>query len=96
MQITLAQFEKIDGLFRTCLARPNIEQIVAHPLASREYLRATYFRPEWELLDLCIEAIGYDAAMSFGSATHCAASLLTDCLVGKYDVLDVEAEPLAA
>lgn len=91
MQITLTQFEQIDGLFNACLRRPDIEAVMAHPLASRDYVRNVYFRPEWELTDACVDAIGLEAFEVFASATDCAAHLLTDCLTGKVEVLDVEA-----
>ena len=89
MQITLQQFEQIDGLFQACLNRPSLEAVMAHPLASQDYLRTVYFRPEWELLDACIEAIGYDAANAFPSTIDCAAFILTDALTGKVEVIDV-------
>lgn len=88
MQITLNQFETIDSLFQACLERPSLEAVVAHPLASQDYMRTVYFRPEWELLDACIEAIGYNAANAFASTIECAASILTDALTGKMDVVD--------
>ncbi len=88
MQITLHQFETIDGLFRACLDRPALEAVIAHPLASGDYVRNVYFRPEWKLLDACIDAIGYDAASAFPNTIDCAASILTDCLTGKTAVLD--------
>lgn len=91
MQITLQQFEQIDGLFRACLNRPALEAVMAHPFASQDYLRTVYFRPEWELLDACIEAIGYEAANAFASTVDCAASILTDSLTGKVEVLDMQA-----
>lgn len=89
--ITLQQFEAIQELFNACLYRPELEAIQAHPLASAEYIRETYFRPEWKLLDACIDAIGYDAANAFPSTIECAANILTDCYTGKCDVLDLEA-----
>lgn len=88
MEITLQQFEQIDGLFNACLRRPDLEVVMAHPLASADYVRNVYFRPEWELLDACIDAIGYAAADAFPSTIDCAASILTDCLTGKASVLD--------
>lgn len=84
-------FEQIDGLFNHCRHRPELEAVSSHPLASADYIRSVYFRPEWELLDACIEAIGYDAANDFPSAIDCAASILTDCLIGKVEVVDMEA-----
>lgn len=90
-KITLQQFEQIDGLFNHCRHRPELEAVSSHPLASADYIRSVYFRPEWELMDACIEAIGYDAANDFPSAIDCAASILTDCLIGKVEVVDMEA-----
>lgn len=89
--ITLQQFEQIDGLFNACLYRPDLERVMAHPLASAEYLREVYHRPEWKLFDACVEVIGLDAAQAFPSAIDCAAAILTDCLTGKVEVLDMEA-----
>lgn len=89
MQITLQQFEQIDNLFQACLNRPTLDAVMANPLASQNYLRTVYFRPEWELLDTCIEAIGYEAANAFASTVECAASILTDALLGKVKVIDV-------
>ena len=88
MQITLTQFEQIDGLFISCLARPAIEDVIKHPLASADYIRTVFYLPEWKLLDACIEAVGYDAANAFPGTIECAASILTDCLTGKVEVLD--------
>jgi len=90
MTITLQQFEQIDGLFQACLNRPALEAVMAHPLASQDYLRAVYCRPEWELLDACIEAIGYEAANAFASTIECAATILTDALTGKVEVIDMQ------
>jgi len=90
-QITLAQFERIDGLFNDCLRRPQIEDVMAHPYATRDYLRTVFFAPEWKLFDACVDAIGYPAASAYTSATECAAELLTACLIGKVETLDVEA-----
>lgn len=87
--ITLTQFETIDGLFNACLHRPALEAVMRHPLASADYMRSVYFRPEWELLDACIDAIGYDAANAFPCTIDAAASILTDCLIGKIDVVDM-------
>jgi hypothetical protein len=89
--ITLAQFEQIDGLFNECLRRPEIEEVMAHPLASRDYITTVYFRPEWQLMDACVEAIGLDAASDFACAIDCAAHILIHSLVGDVDVVDVEA-----
>ena len=89
--ITLQQFEQINELFMACLNRPALEQIAAHPLASENYMRTVYFCPEWELMDACIEVVGYDAANAFPCAVDCAASILTDALTCKIDIVDMEA-----
>lgn len=81
MAYTLAQFEQIDGLFNACLRRPDLEQVMAHPLASRDYVRAVYFRPEWQLTDALIELLGIDRVNEFASAIDCAAEFLTRCLL---------------
>jgi len=84
--ITLHQFETIDGLFRHCLhARPSLEQCLKYDRATATRM---YFTPEWKLLDACIEAIGYDAANAFPSTIDCAASILTDAMLGKLNVVD--------
>jgi hypothetical protein len=80
MIYTLAQFEKIDGLFNACLHRPDIEQVMAHPLASRDYVRNVYFRPEWELEAACVDVMGLEAVQAFPSAVDAAADFLTRCL----------------
>lgn len=88
MQITLSQFETIDGLFRSCLARPALESVVDHPYATADYIRTIHFRPEWMLTDALVDAIGLDAVQAAPSAVQCAAELLTDCLLCKVDVVD--------
>lgn len=88
MQITLSQFEQIDGLFNHCLHRPELEQVMAHPLASREYVTEAYFRPEWKLLDACVEAKGLDYVDGFASTIEAAATILIDCLTGALHVAD--------
>ena len=90
-QITLAQFEAIDSLFNDCLRRPLIEDVIAHPLASQDYIRTVFYVPEWKLFDACVDAIGYDAASEYASAVECAGDLLTACLLGRVETLDVEA-----
>lgn len=91
MSLTLTQHEQINDLFYACLRRPDLDAVMSHPLASADYLRTVYYGPEWKLLDACVEAIGYEAANAFSSAIDCAASILTDCHLGKVEVLDMEA-----
>lgn len=87
--ITLEQFEKINDLFNACLRRPDLEKIMAHPQTTDA--RRAYFRPEWELMDACVDAIGFEASQDFASATDCAATILTNCLTGKMETIDREA-----
>ena len=77
---TLAQFEKIDELVSACLRRPAIEDVMSHPLASREYANEVYFRPEWRLFDACAEVMGLAVVQHFPSATEAAADFVTRCL----------------
>jgi hypothetical protein len=86
--ITLSQFETIDGLFQACLNRPELETCMKH---GREATQRMWFRPEWMLLDALVDALDLDYVNSFGSTIDCAAQVLTDALLGRCDVLDVEA-----
>lgn len=86
--ITLQQFEQIDGLFNHCLRRPAIERVMAHPLASRDYVRNVYFRPEWELEDACVDAMGLEYVQGFASAIDAAAEILTRALTSATFVQD--------
>lgn len=86
--ITLAQFEQIDGLFYACLRRPDIEQVMAHPLASRDYVRNVYFRPEWELEAACVDVMGLEFVQGHASAVDAAAEILTRALTSSTFVLE--------
>lgn len=88
--LTLTQFERIDGLFNACLRRVPIENLT-NECASPDYLRAVYFRPEWELFDACVEVVGYEAASDFPGAVDCAADILTRALTSSTLVMDREA-----
>lgn len=90
-QITLTQFEAINELFNACLHRVDLGRVISHPNATAEYIRNVYFRPEWRLFDACVDVVGYDEVNSYASATECAAIILTDCMTGKIDVVDLEA-----
>ncbi|MCB4863205.1 MULTISPECIES: hypothetical protein [Sphingobium] len=71
MQITLAQFETIDGLLSS-LHRMGDFETCADP---RGYIQTSN-----RLLDACIDAVGYDAACEFPSAEECAAVIVARCL----------------
>jgi len=78
MQITLHQFEQIDGLFSACLNRPALEQCVKH---GREAANRMYFRPEWMLEDACVAAMGLEFVQAFPSAVDAAADVLTKAML---------------
>ena len=81
MQITLHQFEQIDGLMGDLLR--------AGPFETCTDPRG-YIRTENHLLDACIEATSYDFANDFASALECAAHIITRGLLGQIEVLDGE------
>lgn len=91
MEISLTQFEEIDSLFKACLARPTIEAVMTHSLASADYMRTVYFRPEWKLLDACVEATSLSYVDEFGSTIDCAAHILTAAMIGCIGIADMEA-----
>jgi hypothetical protein len=91
MQITLSQFEQIDGLFNACLRRPALEQVMGHPLASRDYVNSVYFRPEWQLEDALVDTCGLTFVQDQPSVVDCAAHILTAGLLGTIEVVDAEA-----
>lgn len=88
MQITLRQFEQINELFNACLRRPDLEQVMAHPNATADYVRTVYFRPEWALFDACVNAIGFEAADEFAGAVECAAYIVSYAEVVDAEALD--------
>ena len=88
MQITLAAFERIESLFNACLKRPALDKVMQHPMASRSYITDVYFRPEWKLLDACVEATSLDYTDGFASAVDAAAAILTGALIGTVEIVD--------
>jgi len=79
MEISLAQFEKIDGLAST-LFRMGDFMDCADP---REYIRT-----QNRLLDACAAAMGWDFVDQFSCAEHCAARIITGALTCELDVVD--------
>ena len=79
--ITLTAFETIEGLFGQ-ITRMGAFETCADPRG--------YIRTSTRLFDVCVDAIGYAAADAFASSVECAANLLTDCYIGKIEVLDME------
>lgn len=88
MKITLRQFEQINELFNECLHRIPLERLIQSQLASRDHITEVYFRPEWKLLDACVEAVGLDYADGFASAIDCAAAILTGCMLCAVEIID--------
>lgn len=88
MQITLAQFEQINELFNACRHRIPLERLIQSPHSSRAHITEVYFRPEWKLLDACVEAMGLDYADGFAGAIDCAAAILTGCMLCTIDIVD--------
>ncbi len=84
MQITLHQFETIDGLMSKALAFPAFEQLTL--TTCREYIRN-----ENHLFDECVAATSYEFANGFASVTECAAHIVACGLLGTIAVVDAEA-----
>ncbi len=86
MQISLHQFERIDGQMQAILCMGPFETC-ADP---RGYIAA-----ENRLHDLCIDALGFGHANAFASALDCAADVVARALLGQVEVIDENATPNA-
>lgn len=82
MQITLSQFERIDGLMSQLL-RMGEFMTCADP---RGYIRTSNI-----LGDAIIDALGYEFFGDFADALTCAAFVVAQCLLCQIEVLDQEA-----
>ncbi len=82
MQITLSQFERIDGLLSSLLRMGPFETC-ADP---RGYIRTSN-----ELFDACVDALGFPYTNDFASAEECAAHIVARGLLGTIEVADEEA-----
>ena len=82
MQISLIEFERVDGLMASLLRMGPFEAC-ADP---REYTRTSN-----RLLDACIDATSLAFVDDFASAEECAAHIVTLGLLGSIEVLDEEA-----
>jgi hypothetical protein len=82
MQISLIEFEKIDGLMASLLRMGPFETC-SDP---REYIRTSN-----RLLDACIDATSLAFVDDFASVEECAAHIVTLGLLGSIEVLDEEA-----
>lgn len=74
MQITLHQFEQIDGLLSAILRMGPFETCES----PREYIRTSN-----RLLDTCIDVMGYEWANDFPSAEEAAAAVVTMALTSS-------------
>lgn len=88
MQITLTQFERLDRL----------RNDARHDANRRSHIHGQPIRPllneaqhQSRLYDALIEVLGYEAATDIPCLEEYADNLITDCLIGRVDVLDVEA-----
>lgn len=88
MQITLQQFERIDGL-RDAARRD--ENRLCHRTGQPIRPLLTEAQHQSRLFDALIDLLGYKAANDLPSLEEYADNLVTDCLLGKVDVLDAEA-----
>ena len=86
--ITLAQFERIDGLRnaarRDLTRRSHIHGQPILPLANEAQHQSRLF-------DALIETLGYSVASKIDVLEDFADDLITACLVGRVETLDVEA-----
>lgn len=72
MSITLAQFERIDGLLT--------QQLRAGPFETCADPRG-YIQTSNRLLDACADALGWEFTDRFASAEDCAAAIVTQALL---------------
>ena len=80
--LTLSQFEQIDGLMATLLRMGEFETC-ADP---RGYIRTSSL-----LLDVLVDAFGLEYVNDFSDALECATYVVTQALLGQIEVLDEEA-----
>lgn len=85
MQITLTQFEQIDGL-RNCARRDLNRRSHVHGQPLRPLL--TEAQHQSRLFDALIAILGYGVASEIPDLEEYADTLITDCLIGKVAVLD--------
>lgn len=92
MQITLTQFERIDGIRSSMLrAERGLPASVCTFPAQMVPAACNLARMESRLFDAIIDVVGYADACEIGDLGEYADSLITDCLIGKVEVCDVEA-----
>lgn len=92
MQISLTQFEQIDGI-RSQMLRADRGLPLSVVTFPRQAAPAAVnlARLESRLFDAAIEMLGYADACEIADLGEWADSLITDCLIGKVSVLDAEA-----
>jgi hypothetical protein len=82
MQITLCQFEQIDGLMSSLLRMGEFETC-ADPVG--------YVRADNRLYGALVDALGMVFVDDFATSLECAASVVAAALLGTCEVLDAEA-----
>ena len=88
MQLTLQQFERIDGLRDAARRDANrTDHRTGQPI--RPLLNEAQHQSR--LFDAIIDVLGYQAACEIENLEEYADSLITDCLAGAIEVLDEEA-----
>jgi hypothetical protein len=88
MQITLQQFEWIDGLRDK--ARRDVNR-VSHITGQPVEPLLNEAQHQSRLFDALIDMLGYAVASEIPSLEEYADTLITDCLIGNVAVLDGEA-----
>ena len=78
-QITLSQFERIDGLMSSLLRMGEFETC-ADPRG--------YIATENRLFDACVDAFGYATSDAYASGLDWAAETVAKALIGTLDVVD--------
>ena len=82
-QITLQQFEAIDGALTRLHNRGELNHIAMTRGAIKNWMAC-----EWMLFDYCVDAVGLESAQSFPSAGQCAATIVAGCLSGSIEIID--------
>jgi hypothetical protein len=83
--LTLAQFERIDGLMMDCLRRPDLDSLFADQAKNRKSIQ-DWFRKEWELTDELVAAFGLDYVNDYPCAVECAAAVVAGALLCTIEV----------
>jgi hypothetical protein len=87
MALTLTQFETLDGLRNYARTDANrVSHIHGQPIRALH----TDAWHQSRLFDALIEVLGYQAASDIADIEAFADDLITDCLIGKVEVIDLQ------